>query len=214
MAMATSLSFGPFQVRRPAFKAALVFAFALALAGGPDDARADEDPLADLDRFMEVSPDLFRGAQPNPIHMAELKRRGIRTLMSFVKSPYEDVQQEAAEARRLGLRFFAFPITTMKGPNDEQINAIFTELLRPSNAPVFIHCRHGKDRTGLIAGLYRVHLQYWTADAAYREMRSMGFNPLFLGLTWDFWTYSQPGAIRAIEDEGSLAEATPAPVQF
>ena len=39
---------------------------------------------------------------------------------------------------------------------------------------VFIHCQHGKDRTGLLAALYRVKYQGWTPEQAHKEWAALG----------------------------------------
>jgi hypothetical protein len=151
-----------------------------------------------ISRFEQVSFDLYRGAQPVGIEFNQLEEFGIRTVMSFVKKPAKVVEDERVRVEELGMRFFSFPMDTYAGPKKETLAAIFEELGREENWPIYIHCNNGKNRTGLIAGLYRVHFDYWNAHAAYREMKSKGFNPLLLGLTWNFWTNSHPGDLAPI----------------
>ncbi|MBO0722086.1 MAG: dual specificity protein phosphatase family protein, partial [Blastocatellia bacterium] len=45
------------------------------------------------------------------------------------------------------------------------------------NAPVFVHCRRGSDRTGVIIALYRIKQDGWTAEQAIKEanLYGMGF---------------------------------------
>lgn len=62
-------------------------------------------------------------------------------------------------------------------PNELQVNQILDALKNVDNFPVFIHCHHGQDRTGLIIGLYRVEVQGWTPSKAYQEMLDVGFHP-------------------------------------
>ena len=51
---------------------------------------------------------------------------------------------------------------------------------------VYVHCSHGRDRTGLIVGLYRVLHEGWQAKDAYAEMNTEGFRPLNRNLR-EFW---------------------------
>jgi len=152
--------------------------------------------VTDITRFNQVSFDLYRGGQPYGSQFQELRDFGIRSVISFVEKPVQVVEEERTLVESLGMRFYSFPMNAFKGPDHDTIQAVFDEILRPENAPVFIHCKRGKDRTGMIAGLYRVHLDYRSAEAAYREMKSLGYNPLHLGLTWQFWTHSHPGDIN------------------
>ncbi|MCY1396347.1 hypothetical protein D9M71_113160 [compost metagenome] len=41
--------------------------------------------------------------------------------------------------------------------------------------PVLIHCKHGRDRSGLMAAMYRTVVQRWSKAEALREMRQGGF---------------------------------------
>jgi protein tyrosine/serine phosphatase len=49
------------------------------------------------------------------------------------------------------------------------------EELLSDNGPVFAGCRAGKDRTGLAIALYRCEVDNWSADAAIKEAKSLGF---------------------------------------
>ena len=44
----------------------------------------------------------------------------------------------------------------------------------PENQPVFIHCHHGKDRTGTVVACYRISHDGWTAERAKYEAQRYG----------------------------------------
>jgi protein tyrosine/serine phosphatase len=46
----------------------------------------------------------------------------------------------------------------------------------PANAPVYVHCKGGKHRTGALTAVYRITHDNWTAEQAYEEMKQYGFN--------------------------------------
>lgn len=50
----------------------------------------------------------------------------------------------------------------------------------------FVHCKHGRDRSGLIVGCKRVWRDGWAKTNAWSEMIADGFNSTLHGLT-DFW---------------------------
>ena len=54
----------------------------------------------------------------------------------------------------------------------------------PPRQPLFVHCHHGADRTGLMTAVYRVVVQSWSKDEAIREMTEggYGYHPLWTGL--------------------------------
>ncbi|WP_155510414.1 tyrosine-protein phosphatase [Pseudomonas fluorescens] len=53
---------------------------------------------------------------------------------------------------------------------------------RISARPLWVHCSHGKDRTGLVVALYRVAHNNYCKDNAYKEMNDYGHNRLLFGL--------------------------------
>ncbi len=135
---------------------------------------------AAIPRFSQVSPDIFRGGQPETVaDFDALKAKGIRTVI-YLRT--EDPRRERDIVNRLGMNFEYFPIDPLSYPSEATVNAALTALTDPKLQPVFIHCQHGKDRTGLLVGLYRVHHEQWSAPKAYTEMKSFGFSSFLVGL--------------------------------
>jgi protein-tyrosine phosphatase len=52
--------------------------------------------------------------------------------------------------------------------HDAMIAAV-SELRRSSNFPIFVHCTHGEDRTGMVVALHRVFNECWSAKKATAE---------------------------------------------
>jgi protein tyrosine/serine phosphatase len=63
-------------------------------------------------------------------------------------------------------------------PNDQDVALIENKLLTdPSLRPAFVHCQHGRDRTGVVIALHRVFREQpaWSPKQAYDEMLAYGF---------------------------------------
>ena len=45
----------------------------------------------------------------------------------------------------------------------------------PANGKVYVHCAGGRHRTGATIAVYRMAIQGWSADAAYREMKAYDY---------------------------------------
>src|SRR5262249_51153776 len=71
------------------------------------------------------------------------------------------------------------PMVFFKSPTKNNISEFLSIVENPANQPVFIHCMQGRDRTGAMVGIYRIHAQGWNADQAYDEMKNMGFHTAF-----------------------------------
>lgn len=146
--------------------------------------------MAEVVRFAEVEPGLFRGGQPTEVvDYAKLQNLGIRTILNL-REEKELVQKERAVAAQFGIRMISIPMNGFLAPSRKKLEAALDALHIENLRPLFVHCQHGKDRTGLVVGLHRVTQSNWTKHDAYREMRSFGFNPLLAGLEYTFWRYS------------------------
>jgi hypothetical protein len=78
-------------------------------------------------------------------------------------------------------------------------------ISNPALQPVYVHCKQGRDRSGLIVGIFRVRHQGWTPSTAYREMERLGFRDEIAGLRRCFWLNCPEEPRRRIA-ESSLAE--------
>jgi tyrosine-protein phosphatase SIW14 len=125
-----------------------------------------------IGNFGEVTPRLFRGAQPNKRGYEALAKMGIDIV---VDTRGNRTKSEGKEVRRHGMQYVAIP-WHCSFPRDETF-ARFLRLMRDNpNKKVFVHCRLGDDRTGMMIAAYRMAAEGWTADEAMIEMREFGFN--------------------------------------
>jgi tyrosine-protein phosphatase SIW14 len=81
---------------------------------------------------------------------------------------------EKKEADKIGLRFVSIPVGGWSNPTNGDI-AQFLSLF-DGHSKVFVHCRLGKDRSGVFVASYRIAIQKWRPEQAIREMYSFGFN--------------------------------------
>ena len=146
---------------------------------------------ADIPRFKEVHPHLYRGGQPTErADYRELKAMGIRTILNLRETPF-DVAVEQKIAHELDLNFFHIPTSSILAPPKRDMKLALEIINNPQYQPVFLHCRHGKDRTGMVVGLYRVYFDKWTAERGYEEMVDHGFGQYYLGLSGFYWTFAK-----------------------
>lgn len=139
---------------------------------------------ATIVRLAQVSPTLWRGSQPeNKEDMLVLKNLGIKTIVNLRTS---DASEERDWADEFGMTLEQVPISSVTSvlikPSASRVNHALDLINDPRLQPVFVHCQHGKDRTGLIVGLYRVFQQGWRPRAAYREMKAFDFSSWMHGL--------------------------------
>jgi protein tyrosine/serine phosphatase len=122
-----------------------------------------------LANFHQVSPVLYRGAQPTKEGFIKLKELGIKTILNL-----RFFNSDKKKLDGLDLQYFEVPMNA-SNVKEYQIAAALKIILNPSNQPVFIHCLHGSDRTGIIAASYRIIEQNWSKSDALDEFVNGGF---------------------------------------
>lgn len=117
---------------------------------------------------------IYRGAQPSSGEIANLQRRGIRTI---VKLNSTDLEAERATASAHGIRLIEVPLdarTAGTSKSCEKVERAYAAITDPRNWPVYVHCQHGRDRTGFLVGLYRERVQSWTFEQVSEELSRYG----------------------------------------
>lgn len=139
---------------------------------------------ATIPNFHEVSTGVYRGGQPTTEGWAFLKSKGVKTV---VKLNFESEGSDK-EAEALGMTVIdaSGPPSELKNmfraPKPEKIRLAIEALRDRKNRPIYIHCLHGQDRTGLVVALFRVIEEGRTKAEAYKEMRKLGFHRSLRGL--------------------------------
>ena len=147
----------------------------------------------------QVSPVLYRSAQPTADGMKKLSQLGIKTIVSL-RAHHSD--QELIKG--LGFKYENIKIDTWKLADEDVVN--FLKLaLAPSNQPVLVHCQHGADRTGTMAAMYRIVAQGWTKEKAIAEMTQGGFgyHPVWTNLI----NYIQKADIEKIRKAADITSS-------
>jgi tyrosine-protein phosphatase SIW14 len=122
-----------------------------------------------LPNLHQVTPTLYRGAQPTALGMRQLKAMGIKTVVNL--------RSFNSDRDKLGKTGLAYEHIYMKAWHPERKDIIrFLQITTDNNrTPIFVHCQHGADRTGLMCAVYRVAICGWTKAEAIREMTQGGF---------------------------------------
>ena len=138
-------------------------------------APAEKLNLAGIPRAGKVSDVLYRGAQPSPEGLAELKKLGITTVVDL-RGNRGPVASERRVVESLGMRFIDIPVPGSSPPTNVQV-AEFLKLFKADpEQKIFVHCYLGEDRSGVMVAAYRIAQQNWTVDQAFTEMLSFGFH--------------------------------------
>lgn len=134
--------------------------------------------LAGCPNLCKVSDTLYRGAQPTAEGFANLKKLGIKTIVSL-----RDHHSDEALLAGTGLAYVSAATDTWELTSDK-VAAFLRIAVDPNAAPVFVHCQHGADRTGAMVAAYRMVVQDVEKKKAIREMThgGFGYHPLWTEL--------------------------------
>jgi len=117
----------------------------------------------------KVTDDLYRGGQPEVGGFQELAAMGIKTVVNL-----RTTGTDRGETAGAGLAYERIWFRTWH-PEDEDVIRFVRIVTDPSRTPVFVHCKRGADRTGMMCAVYRIVVCGWIKDEAIREMTEGGF---------------------------------------
>ena len=125
--------------------------------------------LEGVPNLYRVSDELYRGDQPSPQGMQNLKQLGLKTIINL-RSFHSDRDE-------IGETGLAYEHIFMKAwhPEEDDVVRFLKIATDPKRAPVLVHCQHGADRTGALIAVYRIAVQGWSKAEAIREMTEGGF---------------------------------------
>ena len=127
--------------------------------------------------FHKVNDGLYRGGQPSHEGFESLAKLGIKTVVDL-RIPQSQSNWEKRLVESLGMRYVHIPLHGGETPSQMDIDRTFAILLDNAQWPVFIHCREGKDRTGMMVACYRISHDGWTNVRALAEAKSYAFREI------------------------------------
>lgn len=151
------------------------------------------DPVTN---FFKVEDGIYRGARPETdkaiTALAELY--GIKNMINLQGGDYytiyrpiirylepgelpSAIEHEKSVSIANGMGYFHAQLSAVNNIDSEE-NKLIDDTLEfmhdKNNQPVFIHCEHGKDRTGLLIALYQVKYNHVDPQVARREWVAKG----------------------------------------
>lgn len=136
---------------------------------------------SEIPNFKQVNQNIYRGGRPSAEGLLELQKLGIKTIINL-EDNRSAVKTEQKNLKSYPINFISIPTASLWSPKDKNVDHILNLLKDPNNFPIYIHCQHGQDRTGLMIGLYRVFDEGWKPVDAYQEMLANGFHQILFML--------------------------------
>jgi len=127
-------------------------------------------PISDnpVNLLHQVDDKLYRSALPNKEAVSQLKALGIVSVVNFYQ------KSDKSWIGTADLQEIHLPMRTRWFDDEDALDALRAVRKAQEKGAVLIHCKHGQNRTGLVAALYRMMYQDWSKEEALAEMRSFG----------------------------------------
>lgn len=122
------------------------------------------------DRFYKVTDGLYRGGAPTPEEVSSVLKDvfNINKIVSLDEVSGNTINQICED---LGIEHINIPLGRGDDPKVKELEKIIPTLLE--NGPTYIHCRHGKDRTGMAVAMFMVY-DGWPVEKALQEAAKIG----------------------------------------
>ncbi len=149
-----------------------------------------------IKNFHQVNEWLYRGAQPSMDSFASLRYLDIKTVIN-VRWRKGAAAREGKHVTELGMNFKHIPLNYWTLPSQKAVDEFIALVDDEQNRPVFIHCLHGADRTGVLIAMFRILRCGWTFRQAYTEMVECGFHRISTRhFKWALWRLAKHSTRR------------------
>lgn len=117
--------------------------------------------------LYRIDDKLYRSEQPVAEDGEAIVKLGIQSVINLRFFDRNDDDHLKAH----GLTLLNRPLLSWSIKPKEIAEILYLIEKQQQNGAVLIHCYHGADRTGLIAGMYRIIYQGWSVEEAKAEMQ-------------------------------------------
>jgi protein-tyrosine phosphatase len=137
------------------------------------------DKTDGLPNFGHVTDTLFRGAQPSGAGFNSLHDMGVAIVVDF-RNENDEIASEQRQVEGAGMKFVSIPWKGSDEPSAAQI-VQFLDLVRTNpQSKIFVHCKAGADRTGVMVAAYRIAVQHQAVNDSLAEMHQYHYHHFFL----------------------------------
>lgn len=126
-----------------------------------------------------VAGELYRAATPTPKDLEHYKTQYFIKTWLDLRMPKdydaEFLEAQTLVAKRLGINRISLPLDDFGVVSDEQIRVALEILTDKSKFPIVFGCVGARHRSGLLGCMFRMRVQGWHAEAAFKEAKSCGY---------------------------------------
>ena len=148
-----------------------------------------------LAHFARVDDGVYKGSKPRTdADYRFLQSRHVKYILDLEFLPFLQAAEQE-RAKRYGMEFMHARINASPvPPSEDHIAAILAILRDRRYRPIYFHCALGRDRTALVAALYKMYFMGMSQRDAWRYMQEAGFKESWLRDGLKKYLLSHPAA--------------------
>jgi hypothetical protein len=133
-------------------------------------------PGTSIVHFVKIEEGVYGGSKPkSDADFAYLQATGVHYILEVHFLPFLN-GSEKRKAKRHGIELVSVPMNASPvPPGEKHVNQALQIMHSKDRQPVYLHCVLGRDRTGLLFGLYRIYFNGLSKEKASVEMKASGF---------------------------------------
>src|SRR5215211_4759664 len=142
-------------------------------AGGCATVGKHAPGLQNVDTVDPAPNAIYRGGQPTRKGIETLQKMGVKTVIDLRNDRQHWEAQAVADA---GMKYVNIKASAFDA--DPLVVEEFLKTVASAERPIYVHCKQGRDRTGLGIASYRLAFQgdEWTREEAIRELHAHGYH--------------------------------------
>jgi tyrosine-protein phosphatase SIW14 len=158
--------------------AAAFLAVASLVAGAQLSRHESEKAPRGLPNFGRVSESLYRGGQPTLDGFKTLRAMGVGMVVNL-RDDRAEMATEQRQVESLGMKYIGIPWSASHKPSSAQVVEFLDVVRANPNTKIYVHCRRGADRTGVMIAAYRIAVEHKSVAEAVSEMHRFHYDWLF-----------------------------------
>lgn len=121
-------------------------------------------PLDSSFVLYKMSDSLYRSALPHEHDVEWLQEHNVQTVINFYQKP------DSLWLHDTSIEKIQIPLRTDRIDDADVLQVLRSIVRAEQKGNVLMHCKHGQNRTGLIAAMYRIVFEDWSKADAMAEM--------------------------------------------
>jgi protein tyrosine/serine phosphatase len=136
---------------------------------------------------IKIGAGIYRGPSPqSKSDFQDLENLGIKYMLNLQSGEplLKDGSPliESLTGDLFGIRIYSHPLGEILPPNQEELEDAFNFIV--NHGPVYIHCKTGVDRTGMVCAYYKMTFFNWSKKQAVNEMKALGMHFWYSWWSW------------------------------